>query len=54
MTNTVNSRAAIQARIAERQRQYRTSEYSQVDFLFGGAISRADEVKSASGLTRRY
>ena len=46
MINTVNSRAAIQARIAERQRQYRNSDYSPVDFLFCGAISRAEDMKS--------
>ncbi len=43
---TVNSRAAIQARVAERQRQYRDSDYGPVDFLFGGAVSRAENLRS--------
>ena len=35
MTTTITSRVAIQARIAEWQRQYRNSDYGQTDFLFG-------------------
>jgi len=42
MTTAINSRVAIQARIAERQRQYRNSDYGPADFLFGSPISRAD------------
>jgi hypothetical protein len=33
MTDSINSRAAIQARIAERQRQFHDSEYRQPDYL---------------------
>jgi hypothetical protein len=40
MTTVVNSRVAIQARIAEWQHQYRNSDYSPADFLFGSRISR--------------
>jgi hypothetical protein len=42
---TVNSRAAIQARIAEWQRQYRNTDYGPASFLFGAPKSRADLVK---------
>ena len=42
MTTVINSRAAIQARIAEWQRQYRYSDYGPADFLFGSPISRPD------------
>jgi hypothetical protein len=45
MTRVINSRAVIQARIAERQRQYRKNDYGPADFLFGSPISRADRVK---------
>jgi hypothetical protein len=45
MTTVSNSRAAIQARIAERQRQYRNSDYGSAEFLFGSPISRADRVR---------
>ena len=45
MTTTINRRAAIQARIAEWQRQYRDSDYGLADFLFGSPISRADRVR---------
>jgi hypothetical protein len=38
---TVNSRVAIQARIAEWQRQYRNSDYGPADFIFGGTKSRS-------------
>jgi len=44
MVTTVNSRAAIQARIAEWQRHYRDSNYGPVDFL-GTAKSRAYGVR---------
>jgi len=44
MLTIVNSRAAIQARIAEWQRQYRDSDYGPVDFL-GTARSRTDRVR---------
>jgi hypothetical protein len=40
MTDSINSRAAIQARIAEWQRHYRNSEYQPADFLFGIAKAR--------------
>jgi hypothetical protein len=46
MTTPVTSRVAIQARIAEWQRQYRNSDYGPADFLFGGAKSRADHLRS--------
>jgi hypothetical protein len=39
MTNTITSRVAIQARIAEWQRQYRNSDHGAADFLFGGSNS---------------
>jgi hypothetical protein len=45
MTTTVTSRAAIQARIAEWQRQYRNSDQRPADFIFGGSTSRADHLK---------
>jgi hypothetical protein len=44
MITNVNSRAVIQARIAEWQRQYRNSDYGPVDFL-GWPKSRADRVR---------
>jgi len=44
MITFVNSRAAIQARIAEWQRQYRDSNYGPVDFL-GTAKSPADRAR---------
>jgi hypothetical protein len=34
MTTQVISRVAIQARIAELQRQYRKTEHTPIDFLF--------------------
>jgi hypothetical protein len=34
MTNNINSRAAIQARIAEWQRHYHISEYQPADFRY--------------------
>jgi hypothetical protein len=40
MTTTVHSRVAIQARIAEWQRQYRNRGYAPDDFLFAGPRSR--------------
>jgi hypothetical protein len=40
MTNNINSRAAIQARIAEWQRHYHISEYQPADYLFGIAKAR--------------
>jgi hypothetical protein len=42
MTYSINSRAAIQARIAEwqRQRHYHDSEHQQPDYLFGIAKAR--------------
>ena len=45
MTTVIDSRAVIQARIAERQRQFRKTDYGPVDFLFGSPISRADRAK---------
>ena len=44
MTTTINSRVAIQARIAEWQRQYRNSNYGTADFLFGSQ-SQVDRVR---------
>ncbi len=41
MTDTITSRVAIQARIAEWQRQYHTSDYGPTDLLFGTPKSRA-------------
>jgi hypothetical protein len=41
MTSTVTSRVAIQARIAEWQRQYRNSDYRPTDFLLGSGRTRA-------------
>ncbi len=41
MTNTLTSRVAIQAPIAEWQRQYRNSDYGPGDLLFGTPSSRA-------------
>jgi hypothetical protein len=40
MTDSINSRAAIQARIAEWQHQTRDSTYQSTDFLFGIAKTR--------------
>jgi hypothetical protein len=45
MIITINSRVAIQARIAEWQRQYRNSDYGRAHFLFGITKSRADRVR---------
>jgi hypothetical protein len=45
MTNTITSRVAIQARIAEWQRQYRNSDHGSADFLFGGSNSRTGHLK---------
>jgi len=45
MTTTINSRVAIQARIAEWQRIFRNSDYGTSDFLFGSPQSRADRVR---------
>jgi hypothetical protein len=42
---TIESRVAIQARIAEWQRQYRNSDYGPADFLFGDTKSRADHAR---------
>jgi hypothetical protein len=42
MINTALSRVAIQARIAEWQRQYRNSDHGPADFLFGGSTSLAN------------
>ncbi len=41
MTNTITSRVAIQARIAEWQRHYRDSGYGPADILSGTPKSRA-------------
>ena len=40
MTATINSRVAIQARIAEWQRQYRNSDCGPADLIFGSPKSR--------------
>jgi len=45
MTTAIKSRVAIQAGIAEWQRQYRNSDYGPADFLFGSPKSRADRVR---------
>ena len=45
MTTVINSRAVIQARIAEWQRQYRNNDYGPADFLFGSPISRPYRAK---------
>ena len=45
MITTINSRAAIQARIAEWQRQYRNSDYGAADLLFGAARSGPERVR---------
>ena len=44
MNNTITRRVAIQARIAEWQRQYRNSNFRPTDFLFGEAKIRADRL----------
>ena len=44
MNAVINSRAAIQAHIAEWQRIFRNSDYGPSDFLFGSPQSRADRV----------
>jgi hypothetical protein len=44
MTTVIMSRVAIQARIAQWQRQYRNSDYGPVDVLFGRARSAAEHV----------
>ena len=43
--NTITNRIAIQARIAEWQRQYRSTEYKPTDFFFGVAKARADWIR---------
>jgi hypothetical protein len=45
MTTTINSRVAIQARIAEWQRHYRNTDYGPSNFIFGSPQSRADRVR---------
>jgi hypothetical protein len=45
MTATVNSRAAIQARIAEWQRQARNNDRTQTDLLFAQAGARSAQVR---------
>jgi hypothetical protein len=45
MKTDIKSRAAIRARIAECQRQYRDSDYGPADFLFGSPVSRADRIR---------
>ena len=45
MNMTIDSRVAIQARIAEWQRQYRNSDHGPTDFLFGDSSSRTDQKK---------
>ena len=42
MTNTVRSWVAIQAHIAEWQRQYRNRDFRPTDFLFGELPPKAD------------
>ncbi len=43
MNTTINGRAAIQARIAEWQRQYR--DYGPTDFLYGLRKAQAGQVR---------
>jgi hypothetical protein len=43
MNTTINSRAAIQARIAEWQRQYR--DYAPNDVLFGLPKAQAGQIR---------
>ncbi len=45
MTNTITSRVAIQARIAEWQRLYRNSDYAPTDYLFGDPRARVEQVR---------
>jgi hypothetical protein len=45
MTTTINSRVAIQARIAEWQRRYRNSDYGPSDLIFGTPHSPANRVR---------
>jgi hypothetical protein len=45
MTNTIHSRVAIQARIAEWQRHYRGSDYGPSVSIFGSPQSPADRVR---------
>jgi hypothetical protein len=44
MTTTINSRVAIQARIAEWQRHYRNTD-GPSDFILGSPQSRGDRVR---------
>ena len=43
MTSTINSRAVIQARIAEWHRQYRNSDYRWTGLIFNGPQQYAAE-----------
>jgi hypothetical protein len=45
MTMVINGRAAIRARIAEWQRQYRNKDYGPADLLSGCPKIRADRVR---------
>jgi hypothetical protein len=45
MTSTINSRVAIQARIAEWQRHYRNTDSGPSDSIFGRPQSQADRVR---------
>jgi len=45
MNTTINSRVAIQARIAEWQRQYRNSDYGPSVSIFGSSQSPADRTR---------
>jgi hypothetical protein len=45
MSATITSRVAIQARITEWQRQYRSSDYGPTDFLFGNPGATPERVR---------
>jgi hypothetical protein len=45
MVTSINSRVAIQARIAEWQRQIRNGDYGPSVSIFGSPASRADRVR---------
>jgi hypothetical protein len=45
MSATITSRVAIQARIAEWQRQYRSNDYGSTDFIFASARIATERVR---------
>jgi hypothetical protein len=44
-SSTINSRVAIQARIAEWHRHHRNSDYGPIELVFGSPQSPADRVR---------